>query len=136
HVPPDRHARATQEAHADDHGCGARAGQVRGTPAGRRRADLIWTLEQGLGDAFTPEARESWTSTYRTLAELMRAASGSAATQGRSRRADASAVPPFAENTWPFGARSNAGNAHGTHRTTPRERPRRTRVACEQTGRG
>ena len=42
-------------------------------------AALSWPLEQGLGDAFTPEARESWTSTYRTLAELMRAASGSAA---------------------------------------------------------
>ena len=42
-------------------------------------AALIWTLEQGLGDAFTAEARESWTALYLTLAGLMKAASRSAA---------------------------------------------------------
>lgn len=38
-------------------------------------AALLWTLEQGLGAAFTPEARESWTTTYFTLADVMRSAS-------------------------------------------------------------
>lgn len=32
---------------------------------------LLWTLEQGLGDAFTPEVKESWTITYTTLANVM-----------------------------------------------------------------
>ena len=38
-------------------------------------AALLWTLEQGLGAAFTEEARESWTVTYFTLADVMRTAS-------------------------------------------------------------
>jgi hemoglobin-like flavoprotein len=37
-------------------------------------AALLWTLEQGLGAAFTDEARESWTETYFTLANVMKAA--------------------------------------------------------------
>jgi hemoglobin-like flavoprotein len=37
-------------------------------------AALIWTLEQGLGDAFTPETREAWTTAYGTLASVMIAA--------------------------------------------------------------
>ena len=35
---------------------------------------LLSMLEWGLGDAFTPEARESWTKTYNTLAEAMQRA--------------------------------------------------------------
>lgn len=31
-------------------------------------AALLWTLEQGLGDAFTPEARAAWTTVYGILA--------------------------------------------------------------------
>ena len=42
-------------------------------------AALIWTLEQGLGDAFTQEARESWTLVYTTLASVMKASSHSIA---------------------------------------------------------
>ena len=42
-------------------------------------AALLWTLEQGLGAAFTEEARESWTVTYFTLADVMRTASYSVA---------------------------------------------------------
>lgn len=37
-------------------------------------AALLWTLEQGLGPAFTSEARESWTAVYFTLANLMKEA--------------------------------------------------------------
>jgi len=35
---------------------------------------LLWTLEQGLGDGFTPAVREAWTATYGTLASAMKAA--------------------------------------------------------------
>ena len=34
-------------------------------------AALLWTLEQGLGDAFTPEVRGAWTEAYGTLASVM-----------------------------------------------------------------
>lgn len=37
-------------------------------------AALLWTLEQGLGDAFTPATREAWTATYLTLAGVMKGA--------------------------------------------------------------
>lgn len=32
---------------------------------------LFWTLEQGLGDDFTPATRAAWVSVYDDLAELM-----------------------------------------------------------------
>jgi hemoglobin-like flavoprotein len=32
---------------------------------------LLWTLEQGLGDAFTEEVKAAWTETYMTLASVM-----------------------------------------------------------------
>jgi hemoglobin-like flavoprotein len=35
---------------------------------------LLWTLEQGLGDVFTPAAREAWTAAYVLLAGTMKAA--------------------------------------------------------------
>ena len=35
---------------------------------------LLWTLEQGLGPAFTPETREAWTICYGVLATEMKAA--------------------------------------------------------------
>lgn len=34
---------------------------------------LLWTLEQGLGDAFTPETKEAWTIMYTTVADVMKA---------------------------------------------------------------
>ena len=34
-------------------------------------AALIWTLEQGLGDAFTPAQRTAWTAFYSSLASTM-----------------------------------------------------------------
>jgi nitric oxide dioxygenase len=37
-------------------------------------AALIWTLEQGLGDAFTTEVRESWETVYGVLTASMVAA--------------------------------------------------------------
>jgi hemoglobin-like flavoprotein len=36
---------------------------------------LLWTLEQGLGSAFTPEVKGAWTKTYTTLATVMKEAS-------------------------------------------------------------
>jgi hemoglobin-like flavoprotein len=35
-------------------------------------AALIWTLSQGLGDAFTDEVKEAWVLTYTTLANVMK----------------------------------------------------------------
>jgi nitric oxide dioxygenase len=35
---------------------------------------LLWTLEQGLGPAFTPETREAWTQAYTLLAVTMQTA--------------------------------------------------------------
>jgi hemoglobin-like flavoprotein len=34
-------------------------------------AALLWTLEQGLGDGFSPEVRGAWTEAYGTLASVM-----------------------------------------------------------------
>lgn len=47
------------------------------TPVG---AALIWTLEQGLGDDFTPETREAWVTAYGALAGVMKDAMKSAPT--------------------------------------------------------
>ena len=41
-------------------------------------AALLWTLGQGLGDAFTPAVEEAWTVTYTTLAGVMIDASNAA----------------------------------------------------------
>jgi hemoglobin-like flavoprotein len=37
-------------------------------------AALLWTLEQGLGRAWTPEAAEAWTQLYGLLSSVMRRA--------------------------------------------------------------
>ena len=37
---------------------------------------LLWTLEQGLGEAFTDETRAAWAEAYETLASVMINASG------------------------------------------------------------
>mgnify|MGYP000902883903 CR=1 FL=1 len=35
-------------------------------------AALLWTLEQGLGDLFTPKVKEAWTEMYMTVAAVMK----------------------------------------------------------------
>lgn len=42
-------------------------------------AALIWTLEQGLGAAFTADVRDAWLMTYDTLAGVMKDAARAAA---------------------------------------------------------
>jgi hemoglobin-like flavoprotein len=37
-------------------------------------AALLWTLEQGLGSAFTPEVADAWASVYGVLATTMQGA--------------------------------------------------------------
>jgi hemoglobin-like flavoprotein len=37
-------------------------------------AALLWTLEQGLGSAWTAEAKAAWSEVYRWLSEIMRQA--------------------------------------------------------------
>ena len=44
---------------------------VRPAHYGTVAAALLWTLEQGLGDAFTPEARTAWSTVYGILAGTM-----------------------------------------------------------------
>lgn len=36
---------------------------------------LIWTLNQGLGEQFTPAVKDAWVETYATLASVMKKAS-------------------------------------------------------------
>ena len=43
---------------------------------------VLWTLEQGFGDGFTPEVREAWTLTYGIVAPVMKEAAGEAAVAG------------------------------------------------------
>lgn len=45
---------------------------------------LLWTLGQGLGEAFTPEAEQAWAETYWTLASVMQAAAAEATGGGAS----------------------------------------------------
>ena len=40
-------------------------------------AALLWTLERGLGDGFTPEVRDAWAEAYRMMAGIMRRAARS-----------------------------------------------------------
>lgn len=40
---------------------------------------LLWTLEQGLGENFTPEVKDAWTEVYVTLSGVMIAAAESTA---------------------------------------------------------
>ena len=42
-------------------------------------AALLWTLEQGLGEAFTPDTKEAWATAYALLAGTMKAAAAKAA---------------------------------------------------------
>jgi len=42
-------------------------------------AALLWTLEQGLKEAWTPAAKSAWTTAYTTVATVMR---GAAAAKG------------------------------------------------------
>jgi len=42
-------------------------------------AALLWTLEKGLGSAFTPEAKEAWATVYGILATTMKDATREAA---------------------------------------------------------
>jgi hemoglobin-like flavoprotein len=43
-------------------------------------AALLWTLERGLGAAFTPEVQLAWTRVYGLLAGTMQAGAGEAIT--------------------------------------------------------
>lgn len=41
---------------------------------------LLWTLEKGLGDDFTPEVKAAWVEVYTTLADTMKAGAAEKAT--------------------------------------------------------
>jgi hemoglobin-like flavoprotein len=42
-------------------------------------AALLWTLEQGLGTAFTPDVKSAWATVYGLLADTMKKAAAQAA---------------------------------------------------------
>lgn len=42
-------------------------------------AALLWTLEQGLGDAFTAEVKDAWAAVYGVLADVMKQGAAQAA---------------------------------------------------------
>jgi hemoglobin-like flavoprotein len=44
---------------------------------------LIWTLDKGLGEAFTPEVKGAWVAAYTTLAGVMKGAAAEAAKPAR-----------------------------------------------------
>ncbi len=43
-------------------------------------AALLWTLEQGLGEKFTADSKEAWTTVYTTLATVMKEAASDSGT--------------------------------------------------------
>lgn len=49
---------------------------VRGTDYAIVGAALLWTLEQGLGERFTPAVREAWAAVYGLLAQAMQDGAG------------------------------------------------------------
>lgn len=53
-------------------------------------AALLWTLQAGLGEAFTPEVRDAWSSAYLFLSTTMQKAAAEAET------ADLVAMPQYA----------------------------------------
>ena len=46
-------------------------------------AALLWTLQQGLGDEFTPETKEAWVVVYGVLSSTMKEAAASRAKNAR-----------------------------------------------------
>lgn len=50
---------------------------------------LLWTLDQGLGEKFTPEVRAAWTAAYGLLADVMQFGALEAERQQRHQRESA-----------------------------------------------
>jgi len=48
-------------------------------------AALLWTLEKGLGEAFTPDVKEAWVAVYTLLANTMQTATTSSAAKAPKR---------------------------------------------------
>jgi hemoglobin-like flavoprotein len=46
---------------------------------------LLWTLEKGLGPAFTPETKEAWIAVYVVLASTMKEGARAASTMNAGR---------------------------------------------------
>ncbi len=71
-------------------------------------AALIWTLEQGLGEAFTADVRLAWTQTYALVSGVMIEAAGAMVSE------DAAAETPAMQAQCPY---------HGSHVAPPISRP-------------
>ena len=79
-------------------------------------AALLWTLEKKLGDAFTLQAREAWTTVYGFLARKMKEAA-------REARIEALVAPPRVSR--------QAGRANATIATVPSFHAARMRPSAE-----
>jgi hemoglobin-like flavoprotein len=53
---------------------------------------LLWTLEKGLGEAFTPETREAWVEAYTALANVMKDAAAEAKARHEAEAEEVEAV--------------------------------------------
>ena len=71
-------------------------------------AALIWTLEQGLGEAFTPDVRQAWMRTYGLVSGVMIEAAEAAVAD------DAAVATPSTTSQCPY---------HGSHVAPPISRP-------------
>ena len=61
-------------------------------------AALLWTLEQGLGDSFTPEIRRAWEVAFQFLSNIMTSAAAQVELEGQSERPLESHVRPPLES--------------------------------------
>jgi len=59
---------------------------------------LLWTLGQGLGDAFTPEVKEAWSEAYLMVSSIMMEA---AFAENAQRERDAADAASSTEAAWP-----------------------------------
>ena len=46
---------------------------------------LLWTLEQGLGSAFTPDVKAAWTEVYVVLSSTMKSAAAASSARGKAK---------------------------------------------------
>lgn len=49
-------------------------------------ASLLWTLEQGLGEAYTDDVKSAWTATYGTLSSVMIDGAGYSSTEPETKK--------------------------------------------------
>jgi hemoglobin-like flavoprotein len=91
-------------------------------------AALIWTLQKGLGDSFTPSVASAWVAAYGLIAGVMKAASAQPAAETLSIRVPAAvhvatpqrlSQPPSSRISQPPSSRILAGDARPLSQRAP-----------------